>query len=63
MKVANVIAYYELTNPLYMSQDIRFRMKFTDRLKFLVFGENCIIRISHKQILGNIKVVIKQKGE
>lgn len=51
MKTVNVIAYYELKNPLYMSSDIHFRVKFIDRLKFLLFGENCVIRVKDEQAI------------
>ena len=61
MKIANVIAYYTFKNPLYMSNDIRFRMKFKDRLKFLLFGENCVIRVGYEIIIKNNDFI--SKGE
>lgn len=53
MKTVNVIAYYELKNPLYMSSDIHFRVKFIDRLKFLIFGDNSVFRIPNEQIFNH----------
>ena len=60
MKVANVIAYYTLKNPLYMSNDIRCRMKFIDRLKFLMFGENCVIRVGNEIIIKHNDFISKE---
>ena len=49
MKVAKVIKFYFTENPFHMSQDLRIRMSFYDRLKFLIHGENCIIRIPNEE--------------
>ena len=59
MKVANVIAYYTLNNPLWFSNDIRFRMKFIDRLKFLLFGENCVIRVNNEVMIKHDDFISK----
>ena len=60
-KVANVLAYYTYKNPLYLSNDIRVRMRFKDRLKFLLFGENCVIRVGEELIIRHDDFI--SKGE
>ena len=48
MKVAKVIKFYGIDNHMGYSQDLHFRMSFWDRLKFLIHGENCVIRVSYE---------------
>lgn len=45
MKVANAKKMYYINNYLYCSLDFHYRMNFWDRLKFLIYGEECIIRV------------------
>lgn len=58
MKVAKVIGFYELKNPIYLSVDIRYRLSFIDRLKFLLFGEKCVFRLP-KEVIARTNSFMK----
>ena len=44
MKILNVIKYYACRNDIEFTYEMHIRMRFIDRLKFLLFGENCVFR-------------------
>ncbi|MBE5852888.1 MAG: hypothetical protein E7299_08105 [Lachnospiraceae bacterium] len=52
-KVAKVITFKYTENSFQMSQDVKVRMSFHDRLKFLIYGEKCILRVSNGDIYNN----------
>lgn len=41
-KMLNVIKYYSYYNKIDCTHIMHIRMSFWDRLKFVLFGENCI---------------------
>lgn len=63
MKTAKVIGFYILDNFIHNSKDMKIKVSFKDRLKFLLFGENTVFRFSDVDIkLNSTSKVFSLKG-
>ncbi len=53
MIILKVDKFYSIYNPFQCSNDMHIRMSFFDRLKFLMFGEECIFRFTDEESIKN----------